>query len=95
MDQAKQDAKVKELRDSDPKKWTWSALDLKVFGIKDSHGGRSFVSYKRAQRAEKSTAKTKTAAPVKKADKVALKVTHRQLKPKTTGSVIPGLDLST
>ena len=41
------DAKVRALRDSDPKKWTWAKLDEKVYGAKGSHGGRSFVAYKR------------------------------------------------
>ena len=44
---AKRTEKVVELRNSDPNKWTWAALDAKVFGAKDSHGGRSFAAYKR------------------------------------------------
>ena len=41
------DAKVYALRNSDSKKWTWVKLDEKVYGAKGSHGGRSFVAYKR------------------------------------------------
>jgi hypothetical protein len=39
--------KVKNLRDADPVKYTWSKLDAVVYHAKDSHGGRSFAAYKR------------------------------------------------
>ena len=45
---AKRTEKVVELRNSDPNKWTWAALDAKVFGAENSHGGRSFAAYKHA-----------------------------------------------
>ncbi len=46
LEQLKRDAKVRALRDSDPEKWTWVKLDLH-FWKKKTHGGNSFVAYKR------------------------------------------------
>jgi len=38
--------KVYALRNSNPEKYTWATLDAKVYGAKNSHGGRSFAAYK-------------------------------------------------
>jgi hypothetical protein len=67
-EQLKLDAKVRALRDSDPKKWTWAKLDEKVYGAKGSHGGRSFVAYKREEKRLKAD-KRAAAKPVRTAEK--------------------------
>ena len=57
------DAKVRALRDSDPKKWTWVKLDLH-FWKKETHGGNSFTAYKReVARLKAAKRVTKNSAP--------------------------------
>ena len=57
------DAKVRTLRDSDPKKWTWVKLDLH-FWKKETHGGNSFTAYKReVARLKAAKRVTKNSAP--------------------------------
>jgi hypothetical protein len=41
------DLLIYKLRNSNPKVWTWIALDRDVLGVMNAHGGRSFEAYER------------------------------------------------